>query len=154
MAINLICPKCSTNLSVKSKICKNCDYEFKSRKKYRVVVKNQYGKRISKVLDSISMAKKYERKLKTQILEPRLTHGPSAQRLIHHVKGPTIGYPSRNLPYEQAIPESTEAICRAGNRRFRVALCIIKVAPTSYGKFQLIFPSITLYNLIVMIRLY
>jgi predicted amidophosphoribosyltransferase len=68
MAINLICPKCSTNLSLKSKICKGCDYEFKSRKKYRVVVKDQYGKRISKVLDSISMAKKYERKLKTQIL--------------------------------------------------------------------------------------
>jgi integrase len=72
MAINLICPKCSTNLSVKSRICKSCDYEFGSRKKYRVVVKNPYGKRITKVLDSISIAKKYERKLKTQILENTL----------------------------------------------------------------------------------
>ena len=72
MAINLICPKCSTNLSVRSKICQNCGYEFKNRKKYRVVVKDQYGKRISKVLDSISIAKKYERKLKTQILENKL----------------------------------------------------------------------------------
>jgi integrase len=35
-------------------------------------VKDQYGKRISKVLDSISTAKKYERKLKTQILENKL----------------------------------------------------------------------------------
>ena len=32
MAINLICPKCSTNLSVRSKICRNCDYEFKNGK--------------------------------------------------------------------------------------------------------------------------
>jgi hypothetical protein len=53
MAINLICPKCSSNLSAKSKICKSCDYEFKSRKKYGVVVKDQNGKRVSRVLDSI-----------------------------------------------------------------------------------------------------
>jgi predicted amidophosphoribosyltransferase len=44
MAINLICPKCSTNLSVKSEICKSCDYEFKSQQKYRLVVKDQNGK--------------------------------------------------------------------------------------------------------------
>jgi integrase len=72
MAINLICPECNTNLSVRSKICKNCGYEFRNGKKYRVVVKDQNGKRISKVLDSISIAKKYERKLKTQILENSL----------------------------------------------------------------------------------
>ena len=72
MAINLICQKCATNLSVRSKICKNCGYEFRNRKKYRVIVNDQNGKRISKVLDSISIAKKYERKLKTQILENSL----------------------------------------------------------------------------------
>ena len=72
MAINLICPKCVTNLSVRSKICKNCGYEFKNGKKYRVIVKDQNGKRISKVLDSISVAKKLESKLKTQILKNSL----------------------------------------------------------------------------------
>ena len=72
MAINLICPKCASNLSIKSKICKSCDYEFRNGKKYRVVVKNQSGRRISKVLDSISIAKKFERKLKTEILENTL----------------------------------------------------------------------------------
>jgi integrase len=72
MAINLICPKCATNLSVRSKICKKCSYEFKNGKKYRVIVKDQNGKRISKVLDSISMAKRYESKLKTQAIENKL----------------------------------------------------------------------------------
>ena len=72
MAINLICPECHTNLSTRTKICKNCGYEFKNGKKYRVVVKDPSGKRISKVLNSIIMAKKYEGKLKTQILESSL----------------------------------------------------------------------------------
>jgi ribosomal protein L40E len=72
MAINLICQKCATNLSIRSKICRNCGYEFKNGKKYRVVVKDKNGKRISKVLDSAAMAKKLEGKLKTQILENKL----------------------------------------------------------------------------------
>jgi predicted amidophosphoribosyltransferase len=72
MAINLICQKCATNLSLRSKICKNCGYEFKNSKKYRVVVKDKSGKRVSKVLDSAPMAKKLERKLKTQVLENKL----------------------------------------------------------------------------------
>jgi integrase len=72
MAINLICPKCSTILSVRSKICKNCDYEFKNGKKYRVIVRDQNGRRISKVLDSVSVAKRLESKLKTQILNRSL----------------------------------------------------------------------------------
>ena len=29
MAINLICPKCAGNLSVKAKICKSCDYKLR-----------------------------------------------------------------------------------------------------------------------------
>ena len=72
MAINLICPECRNNLSVGSKICKKCGHVFNSQKKYRVIVKVQSGKRISKVLDNISMAKKLESKLKTQILEGSL----------------------------------------------------------------------------------
>jgi len=69
MAINLICPECNTNLSLKAKICRNCGNKFKNAKKYRVIVKDQNGKRISKVIDNISVAKKYENKLKTRILE-------------------------------------------------------------------------------------
>ena len=81
MAINLICPECHTNLSTRTKICRNCGYEFKNGKKYRVVVKDQSGKRISKVLNSIIMAKKYESKLKTQILESSLLGIRKAPRI-------------------------------------------------------------------------
>ena len=79
MAINLICPECYTNLSVRAKVCKNCRYEFRNGKKYRVIVKDQNGKRISKVLDNISMAKRYENKLKTQIL-PAMSLGRHPQQ--------------------------------------------------------------------------
>jgi hypothetical protein len=34
MAIDLICQKCATNLSVRSKIFKKCGYEFKNGKRY------------------------------------------------------------------------------------------------------------------------
>ena len=72
MAINLICPECKSNLSLRARICKNCGYYFSNGKKYRVVVKDQNGRRISKVLNSLAIAKKLERKLKTQILENSL----------------------------------------------------------------------------------
>ncbi len=72
MAINLICPECKSNLSLRARICKNCGYYFSNGKKYRVVVKDQNGRRISKVLNSVAIARKLERKLKTQILENSL----------------------------------------------------------------------------------
>jgi len=28
MAINLICPECKSNLSLRARICKNCGYHF------------------------------------------------------------------------------------------------------------------------------
>ena len=72
MAINLFCPKCKSSQSLRSKFCKNCGHEFKNAKKYRVFVKDQSGRTISKTLDSISVAKKLEVKLKTQVLESSL----------------------------------------------------------------------------------
>ena len=39
MAINLIRSHCKSNLSLRSKVCNNCGYEFNNVKKYRVVVK-------------------------------------------------------------------------------------------------------------------
>lgn len=74
MAINLVCPECKSNLSIRSKICKNCGFDLTNSKKYRVVVKGRNGKRTSKVLDSISMAKRYEYegKLKTQAIQNKL----------------------------------------------------------------------------------
>ena len=72
MAINLVCKVCKSNLSVRFRLCKNCGYNFSNGKKYKVVVKCKDGRRISKVLDSISIAKKFERKLKTQSIENNL----------------------------------------------------------------------------------
>jgi hypothetical protein len=80
MAINLFCPKCKSSQSLRSKFCKNCGHKFKSAKKYRVFVKDQSGRTISKILDSISVAKKLEGRLKTQVLENRvlgITKAPS-----------------------------------------------------------------------------
>ena len=84
MSINLVCKKCKSNLSVRSRVCKNCGYDFCSGKKYKVTVKGKDGRRISKVLDSISMAKKLERKLKTQSLENSL-FGISKIRMIDDI---------------------------------------------------------------------
>lgn len=72
MAINLFCPACKTNVILWSKVCKNCGYRFKAGKKYRVMVKDKNGKRITRVVKSISMAKKFESRLKTQIMEGSL----------------------------------------------------------------------------------
>ena len=82
MAVNLICSECKTNLPLKSRVCKNCGYDFKHGKKYRVVVKGQNGKRVSKVMDSLSMAKKFESKLKSQTLEHKLLRRMSLYWLI------------------------------------------------------------------------
>jgi len=72
MSINLVCKACKSNLSVRSRVCRNCGYDFSNGKKYKVVVKCKDGRRISKVLDSISVAKKLETKLKTQSMENSL----------------------------------------------------------------------------------
>ena len=60
MAIYLMCSTCKSTSSLKSRYCKKCGHDLKKRVKYRVVVSSHDGKRVSKVLDSITMAKKLE----------------------------------------------------------------------------------------------
>ena len=72
MAINLHCSKCKSSSSLKSNRCNKCGSDFSKDKKYRVVVKTHAGKRVSKVIDSISRAKKFESKLKAQAIEKSL----------------------------------------------------------------------------------
>jgi len=72
MGINLVCKTCKSNLSIRSKVCKNCGYDFINGRKYKVVIKGANGKRITKVVDTISVAKKLEQKLKTQTIENNL----------------------------------------------------------------------------------
>jgi len=72
MAINIHCPNCNSDCSLKSKLCKKCGHRFENGRKYRVIVKSSDGKRVSRVLESITVAKKLEAKLKTQALDKEL----------------------------------------------------------------------------------
>ena len=72
MALNLHCPICKFTSSLKAKVCRKCGYDFSDGRKYRVVVKTPDGGRVTKVLDSITMARKLERKLKIQAAEKNL----------------------------------------------------------------------------------
>ena len=79
MATNLFCYKCKTTSSLKSKVCQKCGQEFGDTRKYRVVVKMADGRRVSKVLDSLKIARKLERKLKDEEAEKKLfgvSHSP------------------------------------------------------------------------------
>lgn len=72
MAVNLFCSKCKASLSLTAKKCSHCTASLASSRKYRVDVKSMDGKRVSRVVDSISTARKLEAKLKTQALEGNL----------------------------------------------------------------------------------
>ena len=72
MAINLVCSECKSNHSLKSRVCKSCGHKFKNGRKYRVIVKGTNGKRTSKVVESLLVAKKLESKLRSQITEKKL----------------------------------------------------------------------------------
>lgn len=72
MAINLHCSVCKSSCSIKMKMCPKCGYDFSNGRKYRVTVKLYDGRRATKLLDSISKAKKYEGKLKSQTIDKKL----------------------------------------------------------------------------------
>ena len=72
MAINLVCSECKSNHSLKSRVCKKCGYHFEKGRKYRVVVKGLDGKRISKMVENLVVAKKLESTFRSQMTERRL----------------------------------------------------------------------------------
>jgi Phage integrase, N-terminal SAM-like domain len=72
MAINLHCSKYKSSSSLKLKRCQSCGYDFSAGRKYRVVISAADGKKITKVVDSFSLAQKLEGKLKAQSVEERL----------------------------------------------------------------------------------
>ena len=70
MTISLHCPKCKSGSKVGTRCCKKCNHKFTpGNKKYRVVVKLPTGKRKSKMIDSLELAKKVEAKMKTEAVE-------------------------------------------------------------------------------------
>jgi len=72
MAINLHCPKCKNSTSLKAKLCSKCGHRLERDRKYRVIVTAHDGKRISKIVDTLSLAKKLESKLRTQVIEKKM----------------------------------------------------------------------------------
>jgi hypothetical protein len=109
MAINIICTVCKNNLALRSKICKNCGYDFSNGRKYRVVVVGNDGKRISKVFTSLSTAKKYERKLKTQQLESSL-FGVRQRPMIDDVWEKYLNWAKENKKSWIALPFSEQSL--------------------------------------------
>ncbi len=70
MTINLHCPKCKSGAKIGTKECRKCNHKFTpGNRKYRVTVKLGTGKRRSKVVESLELAKKVEAKLKTESIE-------------------------------------------------------------------------------------
>lgn len=73
MAINLHCSVCKSSTKLQKRRCKVCGNDFSKGKKYRVVVKFHSGKRITRVVDTLSLAKSVEGKLRTQAIEKNLS---------------------------------------------------------------------------------
>jgi len=70
MTINVHCPQCKSGAKIGTKECKKCNHKFTpGNRKYRVTVKLANGKRKSKIVDSLELAKKVEAKLKTEAVE-------------------------------------------------------------------------------------
>lgn len=70
MTINLHCSTCKSGAKIGTKRCNKCNHKFTTtNRKYRVTVKLANGKRVSKVVDSLELAKKVDAKLKTESIE-------------------------------------------------------------------------------------
>jgi len=67
MAIHLYCQKCFTSNSLDSKVCSGCKTPFGRERKYRVQVAVK-GRRTSRVVDNLTIAKELEASIKADML--------------------------------------------------------------------------------------
>lgn len=72
MAINIVCKKCKGNYSTKVKKCKKCGASLDKNCRYKVIVTTPEGKRLTRMLDTVTNARKYEAKLLSQIQDRKL----------------------------------------------------------------------------------
>jgi len=63
MAINIYCTKCYTSNGLEARVCSNCGAAFGREKKYRVCVSAK-GKRITRVVDNLTIARETEAAIK------------------------------------------------------------------------------------------
>jgi len=71
MAINIRCQKCKIDMKVGSKKCHQCGAPIPRNKKYRVIVRVN-GKRITRSVDNLELARDIEAKFKDQITRGEL----------------------------------------------------------------------------------
>ena len=67
MAIYVRCTKCKCDHKQGVKICRKCERPLGEKKKYKVVVKIPNGKRVVRLVDTITLAKRIENKIKGEI---------------------------------------------------------------------------------------
>ncbi len=95
MPIYLHCPECKSRNPIKAKKCKGCGYQFPHQgKKYRVELKHK-GKRITRLVDSLVVARETEAALKADMLRGELN--------IQNKKIPTL-----NEVWEKYVPFAQE----------------------------------------------
>ncbi|EPR34242.1 integrase family protein [Alkalidesulfovibrio alkalitolerans DSM 16529] len=71
MAVLNHCSHCKTDYTLKARKCPKCGNSGGAAQAYRVVVRGMDGKRVSKILESLSLARKLETSLKAKVIEGR-----------------------------------------------------------------------------------
>lgn len=71
MAIQVLCPKCKSSWAVSAKSCGKCGTVFGRNRKYRVCVSAK-GKRITRVVDNLTLAREAEPAIKADLLRGEL----------------------------------------------------------------------------------
>jgi integrase/ribosomal protein L37E len=82
MAIHVFCPTCKSSYGLEVLKCAKCGTKFGRNKKYRVVA-SVNGKRMTKVLDNLTLAREAEGALKTDMVRGQLD-------ILKQKKAPTL----------------------------------------------------------------
>ena len=70
MTINIRCLNCKADSKLTAKVCRKCGKKLTSKnRKYRAIVKLPNGKRASKMIDILELARRVESKLKIRVVE-------------------------------------------------------------------------------------
>ena len=95
MPIYLHCQKCRSRNSIRAQKCRKCGYEFpKKGKRYRVEVKYD-GRRVTRVVENLTVAKEVEARIKGDFVKGE--YGIYTKKKV-----PTLGYIwERYLPWAQ-----------------------------------------------------
>jgi integrase len=100
MAIHIYCTKCYTSNGLNAKACSNCGTAFGRDKKYRVCVSVK-GKRETRVVDNLTLARQKEATLKADLERDEMDIKKKKKKV------PTLGEVwSRYLPWAQANKKS------------------------------------------------